>query len=103
MSRLSLSTLRRLVPLLLGLSLYCLVSGKSLPTQGGSIEGQWLIKVPQSQDAREVAASLGAIYIKKLKGVQGYHCVEFAKPLASNITDIEWRDQLAVRLESSVE
>lgn len=103
MSRLSLSTLRRFIPLLLGLSLFSLLSGKSLPQQGGSIEGQWLIKVPESQNAREVAASLGAIYIKKLKGIQGYHCVDFAKPLASNITDMEWRDQLAVRLESTVE
>lgn len=103
MCRLSLSTPGRLLLLLLCASISFSLSAKSLPEDTGSIDGQWLIKVPEGQDAREVASALGAIYIKKVRGAKDYHSVEFAKPLASSLSDIDWRDQLTTRLEASDE
>ncbi len=98
-----LSTLRRHFLVLLGLVSCCAVFGSALPDPGAGIEGRWLIRLSPEEDARNVAASLGAIYVEEVRGLRGCHAIEFARPLSSGISDTQWREQLSSTLEAKDE
>jgi subtilisin family serine protease/subtilisin-like proprotein convertase family protein len=62
---------------------WSMVFAASRPTDAGLSGGDWLIRVDSSTDARQLAESLGAEYIRPLRGVRGYHRIRFIETVES--------------------
>lgn len=65
--------------------------------------GVWLVRIDSATDPRALAASLGAEYVRPLKGVRGYHRFRFMETVSSRpdaASAVERvREQLAGRAE----
>ncbi len=69
------------------------------PGSGGPPEeGHWLIRVAAGEDARQVAAGVGAQYERPLQGLEGWHRVRFVDPQQGRPAGPGWRAEAEGRL-----
>ena len=96
----SLQIIYRLSALLGALFLPSLLGAAGKDAGISGIDGNWLIRVAPGMDAEAAARAAGATYVGPLRGVDGYHRVQFQRQLASKPDDTSWRDQVFRQLEA---